>query len=61
MTYEPPYENIRLRLREISTDELYKFLQKNQQLDASFLAIVTSEVVRRQLELEYSTANYEEE
>lgn len=59
MNYEPPYENIRSNLREISTDELYKFLQKNHQLDASFLAIISSELLRRQLIQKYDRENYE--
>lgn len=57
---KPSYLYTHGRLSEISDTDLYKFLCENEERDAAFLAIVCSELLRRQMADEKKSAEYED-
>lgn len=48
------------KLSDISDEELYEFLQENENREAHFLAIVCSEVLRRMMEEEFKPNSCED-
>jgi succinate dehydrogenase flavin-adding protein (antitoxin of CptAB toxin-antitoxin module) len=56
----PRYRSQYGKLCDISDEELYNFLEENEESDAAFLAFICSEVLKRQLKERHSPAKYED-